>query len=99
MTALCPGLVDTNLFAAAPRGKDQAKSKQPPAWLLAKPEQIARRAVRAVRLNEPTVVIQPSARLLYAIKRLTPGILDRLHTFRRRRRQPKAPQPVQRQAA
>lgn len=97
VTALCPGLVDTNLFTTAPRGKDRAENKTPPRWLLATPERIARRAVRAVRRNERAVVLQPYARLLHAVKRWAPGLLDRINTFRRRRRP--TPQSAPRRAA
>jgi NAD(P)-dependent dehydrogenase (short-subunit alcohol dehydrogenase family) len=86
VTALCPGLVDTNLFAAAPRGQDLRDNKRPPRWLLASPELIADRAIRAIYRNRGLVVVQPYARLLYLAKRLAPGLLDRLYGLRRRKR-------------
>jgi NAD(P)-dependent dehydrogenase (short-subunit alcohol dehydrogenase family) len=76
VTALCPGLVDTNLFAAAARGEDIRENKVPPRWLLATPEQIANRAIRAIYRNHGMVVIQPYAKLLHLVKRFTPGLLD-----------------------
>ena len=86
VTALCPGLVDTNLFDAAAHGSDRAANKTPPRWLLVSPEKIAARGVRAIRRNRGVVVMQPYARSLYAIKRFAPRALDFAHRFRRRRR-------------
>jgi short-subunit dehydrogenase len=84
VTALCPGLVDTNLFSAAPRGRERQENKLPPTWLLATPESIARRAIRAIYRNQAVVVVQPYARLLHLAKRLAPGLLDLANGFRRR---------------
>ena len=84
VTALCPGLVDTNLFAAAPRGRQE--NKLPPRWLLATPETIAARAVRAIYRNQAVVVVQPYARLLHLVKRLTPRVLDLANGMRRRKK-------------
>ncbi|QDT75137.1 SDR family NAD(P)-dependent oxidoreductase [Lacipirellula limnantheis] len=88
VTALCPGLVDTNLFAAAPRGTDINENKQPPRWLLATPETIANRAVRAIYKNHGIVVVQPYARLTYLVKRWAPGLLDLGNRLRRRKQGP-----------
>ncbi|MEQ8208606.1 MAG: SDR family oxidoreductase [Lacipirellulaceae bacterium] len=86
VTAMCPGLVDTNLFTSAPLAESATKAKTPPKWLLCTPEKIADRCVRAVRKNQGTVVMQPYARLLHATKRITPGLLDAVHRFSRKRR-------------
>ena len=88
VTALCPGFVDTNLFAAAPRGQDLQENKQPPRWMLATPESIANRAVRAIYRNQGLVVIQPYARLTHLVKRLAPGLLDLGNRLRRRKQGP-----------
>ena len=88
VTALCPGLVDTNLFAAAPRGADIKESKQPPRWLLTTPEAIANRAVRAIYKNHGVVVVQPYARLTYLVKRWAPGLLDLGNRLRRKKQGP-----------
>lgn len=90
VTAMCPGLVDTNLFESAPLAANATKAKTPPKWLLCTPEKIADRCVRAVRKNHGTVVMQPYARLLHATKRLTPGLFDVVHHFSRKRRKPAA---------
>jgi short-subunit dehydrogenase len=86
VTALCPGLVDTNLFAAAPRGHDRQENKLPPRWLLATPETIAARGVRAIYRNRAVVVVQPYARMLYLVKRLAPGVLDLANGVRRKKK-------------
>jgi short-subunit dehydrogenase len=83
VTVLCPGLVDTRLFAEAPSERPEQPPKLPPPWLLAKPERIAAAAVRAIRRNRSLVVAPWYARGLYAVKRFAPGTLDFLHHFRR----------------
>jgi NAD(P)-dependent dehydrogenase (short-subunit alcohol dehydrogenase family) len=101
VTALCPGLVDTNLFAAAARGEDIRENKIPPRWLLATPEVIANRAIRAIYRNQGVVVVQPYAKLLHLVKRFTPGLLDlpnRLQGRKRAKAKVTAP-PVERRAA
>jgi short-subunit dehydrogenase len=76
VTALCPGFVDTNLFDAAPLGNDRSQNKRPPHWMLAAPEKIAARAVKAVYRNQALVVTPSYARLVHLAKRLFPGLLD-----------------------
>jgi NAD(P)-dependent dehydrogenase (short-subunit alcohol dehydrogenase family) len=85
ITAFCPGLVDTKLFASASRGEDRRENKRPPKFLLVSPEKIANRAVKAIYRNQAVVVMQPYARLLYATKRFSPWILDRINHFSRRK--------------
>jgi short-subunit dehydrogenase len=91
VTALCPGLVDTNLFTSAPRGKDLKESKLPPRWTLTSPEAVARRAIRAIYRNHRLVVMQPMSRLLYLAKRFVPGLLDLAHHLRRQKQAPYVP--------
>jgi NAD(P)-dependent dehydrogenase (short-subunit alcohol dehydrogenase family) len=86
VTALCPGFVDTNLFAAAARGEDLSQNKIPPRWMLATPELIADRAVRAIYRNQGVVVIQPYARMLHFLKRWAPGLLDLPYRLQGRKR-------------
>jgi short-subunit dehydrogenase len=103
VTAFCPGFVDTNLFSAAPRGQDLQENKQPPRWMLATPESIANRAVRAIYRNQGLVVVQPYARLTFLLKRFAPGLLDLGNRVRRRKQGPDkhriAPPNEQRRAA
>ncbi len=76
VTAMCPGFVDTNLFATAPLGADRQQHKTPPRWMLTTPEKIAARAIKAVYRNEAQVVMQPYAKLAHLGKRFVPGLLD-----------------------
>jgi short-subunit dehydrogenase len=102
VTALCPGLVDTNLFTAAPLGVDRSKNRQPPSWLLTTPERVAERAIRAIYRNQGLVVLQPYARFLHLAKRLAPGVLDLGNRFRRRKDRiatPTSPADAERRAA
>jgi short-subunit dehydrogenase len=76
VTALCPGFVDTNLFASAPLGESQKKPKIPPAIFCTTPEKVARAAVKAIRRDRRMVVISPWAKVLTATKRFVPGLMD-----------------------
>ena len=86
VTALCPGLVNTSIFDAAMSSRPDRPLRRPPAWACARPEAVARRAVRAICRNRGLVVVTPMAHLLWTIKRLFPGLLDCCQRFRRRRR-------------
>jgi short-subunit dehydrogenase len=85
VTALCPGFVDTGLFATASHGADRQSVKLPPTWMLTTPEKVAERAVRAIRRNEALVVTQRYARLAYYAKRFLPGVLDFANHLSRKR--------------
>lgn len=87
-SAICPGLVNTNLFTSAPRAPMGNSARVPPKWFLTTPEAIARRTVRAIYKNQGVVVMQPYARLLYLVKRLTPGLLEFCHRVHFKRRKP-----------
>jgi short-subunit dehydrogenase len=91
VTALCPGFVDTNLFATAPVGSDQQVQKQPPSWMLTTPTKIAARAVKAIQRNDAQVVMQSYAKLAHLGKRFVPRLLDWAnHLSRKRSRPPQA---------
>jgi short-subunit dehydrogenase len=87
-TAICPGLVDTKLFTSAPKAPKGKSARVPPKWFLTTPEKIAKRTIRAIRRNHGVVVIQRYARLLYFIKRMSPGLLDFCHRVHLRPRRP-----------
>jgi short-subunit dehydrogenase len=75
VTALCPGLVRTNLFTSSmSNGHEQQKT--PPRWTTTTPEKVARAAVRAIRSNRGRVVMEPFARVMFAFKRFLPGVMD-----------------------
>ncbi|MEM8945865.1 MAG: SDR family oxidoreductase [Planctomycetota bacterium] len=86
VTAICPGFVDTNLFATAPLGADRQQQKTPPSWMLTTPEKIAARSIKAVYRNEAQVVMQPYAKLAHWGKRLIPGVYDWAHHLSRKRK-------------
>ncbi|MCA9229396.1 MAG: SDR family oxidoreductase [Planctomycetales bacterium] len=92
VTALCPGFVDTNLFATAPRGKDLSENKIPPGWLLTTPEKIAKRAIKAIYRNQALVVQQPYAKLAHFGKRFFPSVIDWAHHASRRRKKRAVPE-------
>ena len=86
VTALCPGLVRTNLFDAA--GAETGKqAKAPPRWATTTAEQVAKAAVKAIKRNRGVVVVEPIAKTVCLFKRMAPGLLDfLLHLGRGRRR-------------
>jgi short-subunit dehydrogenase len=86
VTALCPGFVATNLFTSAPLPENGKGPKIPPKFFCTTPEKVARAAVRAIRRNRRLVVVEPFAKFLCTVKRLTPGVVDFfLHLGRRGR--------------
>jgi NAD(P)-dependent dehydrogenase (short-subunit alcohol dehydrogenase family) len=86
VTALCPGFVDTNLFAAAPLGELQKAPKIPPAIFCTSPEKVARAAVKAIRRNRRMVVMTPAARFLVSLKRFLPAAIDFVFRLGQRKR-------------
>jgi short-subunit dehydrogenase len=86
VTALCPGFVDTNLFASAPLGESQTEPKIPPAIFCTTPEKVARAAIKAMRRDRRLVVISPWAKFLVTTKRLVPGVIDFVFHLGRRKR-------------
>ena len=85
ITALCPGLVRTDLIAAAEREGRLTGRLNLPTHLVVAPEQIALRAVRAIQKNEGLVVCTTHARGLWLLHRCFPRLLDRLQGWKRRR--------------
>ncbi|MEX2171118.1 MAG: SDR family oxidoreductase [Pirellulales bacterium] len=86
VTAICPGLVDTNLFRNARLPSGSKHTKRPPKWLCTTPQRVARAAVKALRRDQALVVVEPVARALYLLKRFAPGILDLAQRLGRRKR-------------
>jgi short-subunit dehydrogenase len=87
VTNLCPGPVSSNLYNRAISGRNKGQPvPNPPAWLSASPDWVARRGVHAIKKNKRIVLITPLARLLYAMKRISPGFLDWLNHISRRKR-------------
>jgi short-subunit dehydrogenase len=82
VTALCPGLVRTRIFDSAMTSPNR-QAPRFPNWISSSPEQVARRAVRAIRRNQGLVIVGGPARLIALIKRMSPTFLERLQRVRR----------------
>ncbi|MEX0610787.1 MAG: SDR family NAD(P)-dependent oxidoreductase, partial [Pirellulales bacterium] len=72
VTALCPGFVSTNLFTNAPLEESVDEQKLPPRLICTTPESVAKAAIKAIYRNRRLVVMEPFARLMYALKRFAP---------------------------
>jgi NAD(P)-dependent dehydrogenase (short-subunit alcohol dehydrogenase family) len=81
VTALCPGLVRTDIFRKTETTPGRSLPKLP-AMLHTSPERVARRALCAMRRNEGVVVVTLFDQLAWGIKRWLPGMLDRVQRFR-----------------
>jgi short-subunit dehydrogenase len=86
VTALCPGLVQTDLVAAAERSGRIMGRLNVPTHLAAAPEQIAVRALRAIQKNEGLVVCTTHARALWLLHRRFHRLLDCWQAWKWRRR-------------
>jgi short-subunit dehydrogenase len=86
VTALCPGFVSTNLFTSAPLEESVEEHKLPPRLICTTPERVAKAAIKAIYRNRRLVVMEPFARLIYALKRFAPWLLDFVfHSGKRKR--------------
>jgi 3-oxoacyl-[acyl-carrier protein] reductase len=83
VTALCPGLVLTNLYDSM-----EVSSKRPkvPRWLATIPDKVAARAIRGIYRDERLVVVTPLAHLIYLVRRIFPGLFDSMYRFGRNRK-------------
>ena len=79
-TALCPGFVSTDFIAGADT-TDRHGGSNAPAWMCATPEQVARKAVRAIRRNQALTLVTPTAKLLWLAKRISPWAFDFLRKY------------------
>jgi short-subunit dehydrogenase len=86
VTSLCPGPVRTNLYRKCATGKAGKVVPEPPAWLCASIDQVARRTVKAIRHNQRMPIIGPLAHLLWNLKWFAPGLIDFLNHFHRKKR-------------
>lgn len=85
VTNLCPGPVASNLYNRAVSGRDKPVPN-PPRWLCASPELVARRGVRGIKRNRRLVLVTPLARFLYAMKRISPAFLDAINHISRKKK-------------
>ena len=83
VTAICPGPVKTNLYRDCQTGRGN-RAPEPPGWLCASPEHVAKVTLRAIRWNRRMVLITPLAHLLFNMKRFAPWLIDFMNTFSRR---------------
>ena len=95
VTVMCPGFVrDTKLFHSVDRPEEKYRDKKPSRWICCTAEQVARRALRAIRRNQGLVVMTPVARLVWWWSRLTPWMIDWIYQIngwlKKRRRKKKA---------
>jgi 3-oxoacyl-[acyl-carrier protein] reductase len=88
VTAICPGFVRTPMLDRFATGTTEGKRHKIPDWITMTPEYVATRTLRAIRRNEGLVVIPATARLLWRLTRLSPGLVDMLtrEAWRRRGR-------------
>jgi NAD(P)-dependent dehydrogenase (short-subunit alcohol dehydrogenase family) len=86
VTAICPGLVRTNLFKAAVNGREGKPMRTPPGWLCVNPEAVAARVLRAIRRDEGLTLVGGMARVLWLLKRLSPGLLAFAAGLRRKKK-------------
>lgn len=86
VTAICPGFVRTPMLERFATGNPESKRHKIPDWITITPEYVATRTLRAIRRNEDLVVIPATARLLWRLTRLSPGLMDMLTREAWRRR-------------
>jgi short-subunit dehydrogenase len=86
VTALCPGFVSTNLFANAEIEQEEDQPKTPPKAVCTTPEKVANAAIKAIYRNRRLVTMEPFARVMYAMKRYTPWLMDVIFHLGRRKR-------------
>jgi 3-oxoacyl-[acyl-carrier protein] reductase len=86
VTMLCPGFVRTAMLERAETDTPQQKGHKVPHWITMSPDYVAARTLRAIRHDEAMVVIPASARLLWRLTRLFPGLMDMLNREAWRRR-------------
>jgi 3-oxoacyl-[acyl-carrier protein] reductase len=81
VTAICPGFVSTPMMERvlgepAANGASGKSPTPPPAWIFTSPEKVAAKTIAAMRRNRGIVVVTQAARLLWWLKRLSPGAVD-----------------------
>ncbi|MEW6440533.1 MAG: SDR family NAD(P)-dependent oxidoreductase [bacterium] len=74
VTAVCPGVVKTNIFNATRTRKFRPEVTQLPDYVGTTPERAAQHIVRAIRKNQAVLVLTPFAKVSYALKRISPAL-------------------------
>lgn len=98
VTAICPGPVTTGLYKAAASSRTDKSVPEPPRWLCATPEQVAKKTLKAIRSNKRQVLITPLAHLLFQLKRFAPWLIDFANQFSRNGRRKRLAQVATLQA-
>lgn len=93
VSAICPGFTKTAIFDNSHNAQGGRGIRRPPKWMMSAPEAVAHAAVKAIRRNDPLVVITPLARALWLLKRMLPRTFARLLGMRFNRR--KSARPVE----
>ena len=83
VTAICPGPVMTNLYAAAAGGRPDKAVPNPPRWMCATSEGVASITLKAILRNRRQVLITPTAHFLFQLKRFAPWLIDFMNGFSR----------------
>ena len=91
VTALCPGFVRTNIYRAMVDSTGCRPMRAPPRLLVASPEQIAARAIRAIYRNHGVVTVTLLAGLMWRIKRWLPRLWDLANRRRSKKEPARAP--------
>jgi NAD(P)-dependent dehydrogenase (short-subunit alcohol dehydrogenase family) len=78
VTAICPGMTDTEFFTVQEGGIGPVKSSFKSVRTLTPPENVARAIVRAVGKNRPGIVFTPGGKLLAFISAFSPRLADRM---------------------
>jgi short-subunit dehydrogenase len=83
VTALCPGLVHTNLYDSMEVAKKRPKI---PRGMGTTPEWVAARAIRGIYRDKRLVLVTPMAYFIYYARRIAPGLFDTLYRVGRGRK-------------
>jgi 3-oxoacyl-[acyl-carrier protein] reductase len=76
VTAFCPGFVRTSLIETFATGTPDQRRHVVPAWACTTPENVAARAIDAIRRNKSIAVVTPMAHLWWWMFRRFPRTLD-----------------------
>lgn len=83
VSAICPGFVETGLFDSML--EHHGRRKRPPGWICTTADRVASQTVSAIRGNRRVLLTGWLAHATHAIRRLAPGLIDRLYHLRRPR--------------
>ena len=97
VTALCPGFVQTNIYRVVD-GTGSRAMRAPPRLVVASPEQVAARALRAIYRNHGVLPVTFLANLMWRLKRWFPALWD-LANRRRYKKIPTRPPATHRDAS